>query len=47
MQKFTLLKIFMNLQTGLLVKFLNEKPDRVNTLLDLAKAPADYLRNGK
>ena len=47
MNKFTLLKIFMNLHPGLVVRFLNEKPDRVNTLLDLAKAPADYLRNGE
>lgn len=48
MVKFTILKIFSNLPiNGTLPRFLNEKPDRVNSLLDSLKEPYDYLRNGK
>lgn len=48
MTKFTVLKIFINLPiNGTLPRFLNEKPDRVNSLLDCMKEPYDYLRNGK
>lgn len=47
MTKFTILKILINLPiVGTFPRFLNDKPDRVNSLLDNLKEPYDYVRNG-